>query len=915
MKTYDRNHIQELKSKTTQFHSLLNQAKEWVTTHVKHEEKATLLDSIFTQKSDTKSILESVETKPVFALFGQSQVGKSYLVKNLLSQDGKNLEIIFPKNQKFDFLQQINPTGNFTESTGVVTRFSLVDELVDAEYPVKVTLLDIKDVVLILCDSYFSDILSQPNSLDEEQIHQHIQKFQNIELKNNPTKELSDDDIYSIKKYFDTYLKRTKHNANVLCNSCFWVEAAKIIDRLDSNYWVQLFEILWGFDKNISNVFNRLLNTIEKLKFSKSIQVTTDAILRDKGKIIDVVRVSEMFIKQEPITIKTFSSEEITTDIHLLCALIAEIRMPLSNEIAEKKEFLKHTDLLDFPGARSREPYEVIKEGVIQNMFLRGKISYLFNKYSSNYEINNLLFCVKNQQNEVKEIPLLINDWIKFNVGNTSEERQRRIGSNGSNPLFIILTFYNSTLEFNPNNDTADLSHKWENRFIKIFKKEIVFTNNWDDEWTTEHPKFKNIYLLRDFTFSDHLFSGYLENNSELEVKNKEYYNRLKSSFINYPYVIEHFENPEDAWNSATTPNNDGTERILNDLTPSANNLIKIRNYTQNLSEYKVQSVKQLKKYHFADDVQEQRIKAVENGTIIREQLLNLFTKKSHSYFGEFLEKLYVSHTHVYNFIHENYLPAKNDHAPSKEEVFLRTYGLNLALSVEENKVLLMSKLGLSSLEEVTDWLVNKDIDMELALENVHVSAANKLVDGVIDLWKKSLNTDNFIEFERHGLDLGIVRLIAESLLETFEIFQIRKILIQIFERKTRLMTVSNDTDEYLASISSSYINDFVSNFGFNFMSDERKINVMTLAEQYQLDTSSLIQDSSPINEIEIINLFEEDSSENDLMITYPVVNHYNSFITKIQLILLSNCGFRSFDVVANDHLNHIIQEIETVEF
>ncbi|NBU53711.1 MAG: ATP-binding cassette domain-containing protein, partial [Alphaproteobacteria bacterium] len=171
-------------------------------------------------------------------------------------------------------------------------------------------------------------------------------------------------------------------------------------------------------------------------------------LIMDKGKIIDVVRVSEMFIKQEPITIKTFSSEEITTDIHLLCALIAEIRMPLSIEIAEKKEFLKHTDLLDFPGARSREPYEVIKEGVIQNMFLRGKISYLFNKYSSNYEINNLLFCVKNQQNEVKEIPLLINDWIKFNVGNTSEERQRRIGSNGSNPLFIILTFYNSTLEF-----------------------------------------------------------------------------------------------------------------------------------------------------------------------------------------------------------------------------------------------------------------------------------------------------------------------------------------------------------------------------------------------------------------------------------------------------------------------------------
>ena len=150
--------------------------------------------------------------------------------------------------------------------------------------------------------------------------------------------------------------------------------------------------------------------------------------------------------------------------------------------------------------------------------------------------------------------------------------------------------------------------------------------------------------------------------------------------------------------------------------------------------------------------------------------------------------------------------------------------------------------------------------------------------------------------------------------METFDIFQVRQTLIKIFERKTRLMTVSNDTDEYLASIICSYINDFVSNFGFNFMMDERKKQVLELAIQYKIDTGTLMIESGNVEEIDIRNLFEEDSSNNNLTITYPVVDHYNSFLTKIKLILLSNCGFRTFDILANDKLDKLIKEMELLQ-
>lgn len=915
MTHYDNQHLTNLTETTKRFHELLESSRNWVKSVLELEEKENLLNLINQRKSDTKTISESINTKPVFALFGQSQVGKSYLAKTLLSLEGKSLDIVFPNDQKFDFLEQINPVGNGAESTGVVTRFSLVDEIIDVKYPVKVSLLDIKDIILIICDSYYSDTTNQSSFLTNEDINNHLLKFSQIHPTTIILNELiTGDDIYCIKRYFETFLKRIKHSASILADSKFWVKASEIIPQIESGYWTSFFEILWGNEPHFSKLFSRLINALQKVNYHSTVFVNTDTILRDKGKILDVDRISEMFKKEEIIAIKLEDSSEIMIDIYSLSALTLEIRLPVSKEIAEEKEFLKYTDLLDFPGARSREPIENVDDTILPKMYLRGKISYLFNKYSSNYEINNLLFCVKNLQNEVKEIPLLINDWIKNNIGSNSEERQKRIGSNGSSPLFIVLTFYNETLEYNSNSDAKDLSHKWDNRFIKIFKNEIVSSNKWDEEWTTEKPNFNNLYLLRDFTFSDDTFAGFAETKKETSITRPEYYERLKASFKEFPYIKAHFDNPESAWESSTIPNNDGSNRVLNDLIPAANNRIKIRNYHVNLEQHRIDILTHLKKHYHSDDVQEQRNQAFTNGSYISEQLLNLFSKKNHSFFGDFLTSMYLSNTETYNFIHENYLPAQKDLSPSREEVFLRTYGLDLALSVDENIELLKEKLSLSTIQEVDNWLINNQIDLELALQNKQVSAANNLVDGVIELWKKQLHPDNFRRFEEHGLDLKVIPVLSNCLKETFDIFQVRQTLIKIFERKTRLMTVSNDTDEYLASIICSYINDFVSNFGFNFMMDERKKQVLELAIQYKINTRTLMIESGNVEEIDIRNLFEEDSSNNNLIITYPVVDHYNSFLTKIQLILLSNCGFRTYDILANDKLDKLIKEMELLQ-
>jgi hypothetical protein len=128
-------------------------------------------------------------------------------------------------------------------------------------------------------------------------------------------------------------------------------------------------------------------------------------------------------------------------------------------------------------------------------------------------------------------------------------------------------------------------------------------------------------------------------------------------------------------------------------------------------------------------------------------------------------------------------------------------------------------------------------------------------------------------------------------------------------------MKVSNDTDEYLASIISSYINDFVSNFGFNFMSNDRLTQVLNLAKEFSIESDLLMLSQDTVSEQDIQNIFDEDDSSNDLSLTYPVVNHYRSFITKIQLILLSNCGFRNYNIEENEQLKVVLSQIEKLSF
>ena len=94
--------------------------------------------------------------------------------------------------------------------------------------------------------------------------------------------------------------------------------------------------------------------------------------------------------------------------------------------------FSRHTDLLDFPGYRGRTRYNLAKfladakGSALKELFLRGKVDYLFQRYTAEQELTSMLLCLRPSNLDVTTLPAVIEDWIGVTHGKTAKERERR---------------------------------------------------------------------------------------------------------------------------------------------------------------------------------------------------------------------------------------------------------------------------------------------------------------------------------------------------------------------------------------------------------------------------------------------------------------------------------------------------------
>ncbi|MDI1317436.1 virulence factor SrfC family protein [Flavobacterium sp.] len=919
MKHYSEQDIAVLKEDINSNSIKLTESVKWVESNLKYEEKHSLLLKLKNALNTFRKVYNNIDSKPVIAIFGGSQVGKSYLIKNLLSSKGQPF-VIKNNNKEYDFLKDINPPGVGAESTGVVTRFTINNEVKYEEFPIKVKLLSPKDILIIILDSFFLDLKKITNFDKNKELDIHIKNFES-NYSNSKQTILSEYDILEIKEYFENHLSKHTILFEGLNESRFFERIGKIIDGFEYQEWKAIFEVLWNKNDHFSALFSKLISDLKTVNFDAVAYLSFKEVLRGEGEVLDVKRLKELYTCNKFTTIKKENGEEIKINLSLITALTAELVFSIPNELTDSKEFLKNSDLLDFPGARSRLAIEIedVDDEIIPDMLLRGKVSYLFNKYSDDFNINNLLFCTNDKQLDVNEIPSLLFNWISKNIGGNAYDRNNALKDANVPPLFIIFTFFNNQLKFDTTNDfeyandVQKLDYKWDTRFNRFFENEIVTqTKDWHIDWTKDQQNFKNFYLLRDFKYSTDSFDGFEEKGYEIKVREERspFLDKLKESFLNFKFVQNHFDSPANSWNIAANLNNDGSELIIDNLTQVSNNLTKTNHYINKLNNLVIDLKRELNKHIHTDDLTILRANSMKSVNEIQFSFNAILTKDING-FNQLIKRVSVEPVEIYNLLNENIVVNINEKSLdnfNQGNILMSQYPeLRNVNSYEEVIEILKQNLWLSSNQEVESFLSEKGIKKENLFTNKETkSKAQFYTELLLNYWESKItNQSNLEYFINNGLSQNSTSFLANHLSKIIENRGLKDKLERILNDVVSETNTNRGVEEFLAETFSLLINEIVINFDINYFTTEELIEIDNLKSNSNF---KFYNKTIPTDQKTIQGLFENNSDEvsNSNRI---VLDKYNKWIEFFRISLLVNCGFVSYDEQANNQLKELIND------
>ena len=187
----------------------------------------------------------------------------------------------------------------------------------------------------------------------------------------------------------------------------------------------------------------------------------------------------------------------------------------------------------------------------------------------------------------------------------------------------------------------------------------------------------------------------------------------------------------------------------------------------------------------------------------------------------------------------------------------------------------------------------------------------------LFEKWKSEIKYDRFGELISAGLSRNTFDYIIDTIVTTIEHLNLEVFLTSNVEKKTQRLQMGRDAEEYLASLCANYINDFLINVGFNYMSNERLEELNKIAETYNINIKALTDSKPDPKNSELKDFFNTEKTSGVSAaadFTY-MINSYNQFILKLKLAILSNCGFVNYDVQANNQLSSLLDKMDALHF
>jgi hypothetical protein len=605
------------------------------------QQAPSLISELQKVRNQSRKLARAARRRMCVGVFGPSQAGKSYLVSILASRDGRPLQARFA-DKTYDFLREINPPGN-RESTGLVTRFGLGLSDVAPDFPVRVRLLTQTDIVKILGNSFLLDFDHQKAAFerpDGEAIRRRLAELRSQVLPTAPG-DLDADDVLDLIEYFDTFFA----GVTAELRTDYWREAIDLAPRLSGRDRAKLWSVLWYDFQPFTDLYLTLYEGLERLAFAPEALLGMDALIPREKSIIDVLTLDKLgadaadTLLVRPKQADRRSSPDARLPRSLVCALTAE----LSVAIDEKPwDFFEHTDLLDFPGARSRlklanledaAKAKGVAEGAnpLRELLLRGKVAYLFQRYSAERELSAMLLCIPDGNQEVRDLSDMMTAWIDQTIGATPAERTKQ-----KNALFLVLTKMDREFEQKAGETEESRRLRWSARINNSLVNN--FRGEWPGNWNGR--PFDNTFWLRNPTVIDERLMEYRAGR-EVRIADDfaERAVELRGHFVDNMDVRRHFAHPAKAWDEAFRPNDGGVAYLVNSLIPVCDPAIKRAQVRGQLEVQVRRLVDRLAGFHSAADGDARAKKRDLVHTVLR----GLATCIQQQLFGELVAALQVA--------------------------------------------------------------------------------------------------------------------------------------------------------------------------------------------------------------------------------------------------------------------------------
>jgi hypothetical protein len=928
--------MEDVKSNIEKLLTAVETSLQWANSSEDEITKNSLLNGIKSVRRSANTIKNSVKKRPSIAIFGQSQVGKSYLIQNLTKPEiSRFLQIsVSDAQEDVNFLTAMNPDGG-RESTGLVTRFTTSTQDNDNDHPFKIEIFGQLDIAAILLNSYWSDLKDYDD--DNGDLIEESKEILST-ISSGVFQDISEDDTYFFCQYIlenfkDVYLIKEFKKANL-----FNELQQKLHKIVPQQRW-QILEMFWGKNKFITDLFKFLSDEIIRLQFQRELRINFNALSPNSTTILDVERIKELYSDNasQNVSVKLPNGNLLNCERSVISILTKEVQLCLANnfENDDQRSFLNFSDVLDFPGSKSREkiPLPVFNHNNTDQklqLLVRGKVSYLFDIYTNHLGVSTLLYCMDDNPPEEKEAPHRLYRWVKKYVGENHTDREETIkrtlnvfsteGIEVENisPLFVVLTKFNQELnKVIPGKETSIENHdsKWfariQENFVNFMMRPV--DDKWVNHWIGENTSFKHIFPVRDPMYSQATFAGYEIEQKETEIRPErvEAMKSMKVSFLGSDIVSKHLIDPKNTWSEISSPNGSGIMNLSKHLNYSANPIVTKAKLEIELEKISKELLSIIKPHLISGDINKDLLLAKAESAKSFTALVSL-ANKSDNLLSKLLSGLIISDTELWNVLYDYiFINEETEEETNIEETelsSLKDIGLDIYEGISFEDVMTQLRAIYSGLSDDEIKTILKDyieVDLKTLVSNLSrtkkKNMTNRLADLIISFWMEKLiiNTiENDSLNKLTELQKESFRVIVNEIIKSREKFGLADKLSKTIN-DIKQGAVSSEDMDLVASCATAILNKFTFSAGWNFCEEDLKPTIEKTGNKI-FSSNGLTKE---INQLD----FKKDKSTK---------RFFNDWSNGIKMIFEENVkheyGFqKSFNSARNQQLESIIANLE----